>query len=594
MLAFEYTPFVWPLLLALTIGVVLMVNAWNHRQVTGARTFGLLVLTVSIWIFCYTLELTSVNPAAKDLWLRVKYLGVAHLPLAFLVFALEYGGQAQWLTRRNILLAEAVVLFNLVMALSNPLHGQFWTAVWVGEDGIQRVAQGPFFWVTITFNYLLFVSGMVALALTWRRAERLYRRQISLVFLGSLVPLIGNALTITHLSPVSQLDLTPFGFTVTGVMVGWALFQFQLLDIVPVAHAAIFKGIEDGVIVLDLQNRVVAFNPAAHTITGIAPAEAIGMPAREVFSPWRDLLDRYHDAKSALTELAIGDGADQLHFELSISPLADGHGNYTGRMIVLHDITQRVRTLEERDRLITELDAFAHTVAHDLKNPLGVVMTYADFLVRDDDVMDEAKHAWILQTVARNAHRMRNIIDELLLLGSVRQADVPLEQVDMGLIVSIVQDRLAQLIEECAPVIVVPESWPVAIGYQPWVEEVLANYVSNAIKYGGEPPLVELGAEACANEMVRFWVKDNGSGIAEEYHSSIFEQFTRLDVQRVEGHGLGLSIVKRIVDKLGGEVGVESSAEGGSTFSFTLPADCATALIDDQIAPGMDALEAGD
>lgn len=572
MFAFEYTPYIWPLLVALTIAVILMVNAWNHRHVTGARTFGLLVLTVAIWLFCYGLEIASVNPEAKDLWLRVKYLGVAHLPLAFLVFALEYGGQDQWLTRRNLLLAEAVVLFNLGMALTNPLHGQFWTRVWVGEDGIQRVAQGPFFWTTISFNYLLFVSGMVALFLTWRRAERLYRRQISLVFLGALVPLIGNGLTITHLSPVSQLDLTPFGFTVTGVMVGWALFRFQLLDIVPVAHAAIFKGIEDGVIVLDLQNRVVAYNPAAEMITGIATSDAIGQPARQVFEPWSALLEDYLDVQHAHIELALGEGdAEQQHFELRISPLQDGHGGYTGRMIVLHDITERIRTLTERERLITELDAFAHTVAHDLKNPLGVVMNYADLLAGGFYEADEGKRTQVIQTVSRNAHRMRNIIDELLLLGTVRQADVPLAPVDMANVVAEAQERLAHLIEERSAEIVLPEDWPSALGYQPWVEEVVTNYLSNAIKYGGEPPRVELGADNDTGDAICFWIRDNGPGIAPENHALIFDQFTRLDADRAEGHGLGLSIVKRIVDKLGGEVGVKSAADGGCAFSFTLP-----------------------
>jgi signal transduction histidine kinase len=104
------------------------------------------------------------------------------------------------------------------------------------------------------------------------------------------------------------------------------------------------------------------------------------------------------------------------------------------------------------------------------------------------------------------------------------------------------------------------------------VEEVWANYISNAIKYGGKPPRIELGAGPQPNGTVRFWVRDNGHGLSIEDQRRLFGEFSRLSEGQVEGHGLGLSIVRRIVTKLGGEVGVESQIGQGSMFYFTLPA----------------------
>jgi len=95
--------------------------------------------------------------------------------------------------------------------------------------------------------------------------------------------------------------------------------------------------------------------------------------------------------------------------------------------------------------------------------------------------------------------------------------------------------------------------------------------MSNAIKYGGQPPRVELGADWQSDGTVRFWVRDNGQGIAPEDQARLFTPFTRLDQVRARGHGLGLSIVRRIVEKLGGQVGVESGIDQGSLFYFTLP-----------------------
>lgn len=220
-----------------------------------------------------------------------------------------------------------------------------------------------------------------------------------------------------------------------------------------------------------------------------------------------------------------------------------------------------------------DLDAFAHTVAHDLKNPISVMGGYAEFL-RDaymtlpDDELNE-----YLNRVAKLAMKTGSIVDELLLLSSVRHMkEVKVIPLDMARIIVGVQDRLREMFIKYNGIIALPERWPLAIGYDPWVEEVWVNYVSNALKYGGNPPSVELGADEPTEGQVRFWVKDNGEGLSLSEQLHMFKPFARLGQHRMEGHGLGLSIVRRIVEKLGGQVGVESEASKGSKFYFTLPA----------------------
>jgi signal transduction histidine kinase len=218
-----------------------------------------------------------------------------------------------------------------------------------------------------------------------------------------------------------------------------------------------------------------------------------------------------------------------------------------------------------------ELDAFAHTVAHDLKNPLTAIIGVADVLKGDYATMPEEHLREYLHMMARSGHRMQNIVDELLLLAGVRKMEVEIRPLDMASIVGEARRRLAYMIDEHQVEIILPESWPVALGYGPWVEEVWANYLSNAIKYGGRPPRVELGAAVQADGRVRFWVRDNGPGIAPEDQARLFVPFTRLDQVRAKGQGLGLSIVQRIVKKLEGQVGVESEVGQGSIFTFILP-----------------------
>jgi len=228
--------------------------------------------------------------------------------------------------------------------------------------------------------------------------------------------------------------------------------------------------------------------------------------------------------------------------------------------------------ISERQKLIEELDAFAHTVAHDLQNPLSIINAYIELLQARWPTQAERQRA--VQIIAQNGQRMTRIVKELLLLARMRQTDIARQPLDMTSIVQEALQRLLMMIDEKQAELILPETWPVALGHAPWVEEVWANYLCNALKYGGAQPRIELGAALQADGMVRFWVKDNGSGLKPEEQARVFTPFTRFDQACAEGVGLGLSIVKRIVEKLGGQVGVESQGQPGCgcTFYFTLPA----------------------
>ncbi|MEJ2747616.1 MAG: hybrid sensor histidine kinase/response regulator [Anaerolineae bacterium] len=228
-----------------------------------------------------------------------------------------------------------------------------------------------------------------------------------------------------------------------------------------------------------------------------------------------------------------------------------------------------------------ELNAFAHTVAHDLKAPLSIILGFSTVLLEMDftQMLPEVEKS--LQSIVRTSFKMRDIIEALLLLASVRQVkNVKHEQLYMGMVVNEALARLEPDIEAAQAEIVTPDTWPTVWGYAPWIEEVWVNYISNALKYGGDAesdvaPRVELGAAQTQNQAgYRFFVRDNGPGLTPEKQAKLFTPFTRFHQYRAKGHGLGLSIVQRIVEKLGGQVGVDSAGAGqGCTFWFVLPAN---------------------
>ncbi len=234
-------------------------------------------------------------------------------------------------------------------------------------------------------------------------------------------------------------------------------------------------------------------------------------------------------------------------------------------------VAERTAELQARNE---ELDAFAHTVAHDLKGPLSILCGYAEILQSEltnltPEIIDSS-----LDAIYSSSQKMVKIVNELLLLASTNKEDIPLKPIDMPKVIQEVQARLKHMLQEYQAELVVSDVWPVAWGHAPWIEEIWANYISNAIKYGGELPRIEVAGRPLANGMVRFEVRDNGDGIAKEDQAKLFTPFTQLAGGRKRGvsHGLGLSIVQRIAEKLGGEVGCESQLGQGSVFYFTLPA----------------------
>lgn len=219
-----------------------------------------------------------------------------------------------------------------------------------------------------------------------------------------------------------------------------------------------------------------------------------------------------------------------------------------------------------------ELNAFTRTVAHDLKTPVTNLISLSELLLEEHSGGLHAQALQSLQHILKSGENMLSLIRALQLLERVSSQEITLAPVDMGYIVVQVKQRLFQMFKQYQGELILPQNWPMVQCYAPWVEEIWANYLTNGLKYGGRPPRLELGSTPC-EDMIRFWVRDNGHGLNAEAQSQLFTPFSWVTHKRSEdGHGLGLYVARRIVNRMGGEVGVESKEGGGSLFYFTLMA----------------------
>lgn len=350
---------------------------------------------------------------------------------------------------------------------------------------------------------------------------------------------------------------------------------------------SLFETMTEGValhrLLLDEAGRPVDYvvtdvNRAYFDHTGIRREDAIGRRASELYGaggpPYLDVFGRVATTGEP-ARIEVHFEPMRRHFRILVFSPAPGEF-----ATVFEDVT----AAKEMEAALTasnaalvarneELDAFAHTVAHDLKNPVSAILGFVEHLGQGLEGMTAEERRESLQAIEKSALKMRSIIDALLLMGEARRADVPSAPLDLGAIARECLGSFAHEVGRLGARIRLPEAWPVALGYAPWVEQVLTNVVSNALKYGGRPPEVEIGATIEDGRQVRVFVRDNGRGLAPEEREKVFAPFARLSGRIAAGHGVGLSIVRRLVERMGGEVGVESggASAAGSTFFFTLP-----------------------
>jgi PAS domain S-box-containing protein len=585
---YNITPLFILLLVGGVIGIITFLFLIKSRRNPGVKFWLIWQIAASIWAFTYAFEYAATDIETKIMWSKFSYFGIVFCPVSFLFFSLAFSSQYKFLQKKIIILIFAFASLFILFPFTNDLHHLHWKSYSIDpETNATDYVYGPLFWIMTLFAYFALISGIINIFLLYFRLSNFYRKQITLLFIASLMPPIGNLIYIFHVNPISGFDWTPFTFLLTGILIAINISRFKMFDLVPFARNKLIDIIPDAILIVDNSNLIADLNPAMRKLFDSVEIEPIGRSVEEIL-PHRESLiieiKKHIDFESEISREIEG----KTHFfDLQVTSLFDHHKQQTGRLVILKDITHRIEAEEkiketnvklmdeilEKEKLIVDLEAFSHTVAHDLKNMLGAIVVASNLIKSDIDEMSKEDLLEFNDMINQSATKTIHITNELLTLASVRQQEVQLTDINMLRIIKESMKRLTDMIREKNAQITIPEFWPEVLGYEGWLEEVWLNYISNAIKYGGTPPLIELGSEIIAGQKVKFWIKDNGKGLSKEDIALLFNKFTRLDTLKAEGTGLGLSIVKRIIDKLNGEVGIESTniPGEGSTFYFILP-----------------------
>jgi len=549
---------------------------WRRRGDALAVSLLVMLLAGLEWSVAYALELSSADPAARQLWGDLKYVGICLLTPAWLAFVFHYTGRVRWPSRLVGALLAVEPLALLLLLANDASHD---LVRFYPPDGGAVAKAGPLFWVHLVYTDVLLWTGTAVFILASARLSRLYRRQSIVVFVSVLLPWAVNLLFNLDVGPFGQVDLSPFAFTLTAGVLVFGVFRFGLLDQRPVARSQIFETINDPVLVLDPWGRVIDANPAAGRLVGRPAGEAVGRSAVELLPALGD----HAAGQATASELTVAGRT----YDLVVSPLPGRPGRRGGQLVVARDVTERrqaeqvLRAAFEREQAATEhlrsLDelksAFLQAVSHDLRTPLASMLGIALTLERSRGALPTADIDDLHRRLSANARRLDRILRGLLDLDRLTRGlmEPRRERVDLGALVAAAVDQAQADLVGDHPIFVDLASVEIAIDSAK-VERIVENLLVNASRHTppGTPIWVRVDPRAPGALLT---VADAGPGVPAEQRERIFQPFHRGPgaTSYAPGSGVGLALVAQFAGLHGGRAWVEPRAGGGASFQVLLP-----------------------
>ncbi|AWK89896.1 sensor histidine kinase [Azospirillum thermophilum] len=588
------------ILLLATVLVTLWTTYRSLRQprFPGRGDFVAMQLAAVWWSTAAAIENIVPTPDAKVFWAEMAWFGIVPGPSFWALFIWSYiHGHLSPLWRPPPL---AMGLVTGILALTNDSHGLLYvdTRPISAEPGAAIVYEhGLWFYLTTVYLYLFMVVAIAVTANGIVRAPRVYRSHYLGFLLVMAVPWIANISYITGNVTLFDFDPTPFGFLAMGCTFYWLITRRQLFDLVPVARGALLDAVPDPVLVTDAEGTVVEANRAARALA----ADGI-VGQRLAATPLGDALgDRPPLAGEAPRVVALG--TEGRYFEVKRETLhyADRR---VGQLLLLRDIThlkraearleETIRSLDaarlQAERLLAaeqsarrELHQFLGMAAHEFKTPLAIIDSAAQMmLLKAEQGAPDFIHR--LRTI-RSAVRRQVITIETCLADerlnnasfSLRLVPVDLEGLLFELVAEQMEDGAADGRDHRIELeIDRPERCglaPDVLGDAELLDLCIRNLLSNAVKYSpkGSRVLIRARFPAGPGGLATVSVVDSGIGIPPDEIDLVFERYVRASNATASGSGVGLNIVRRIVQLHGGTVRAESELGKGSSFTIALP-----------------------
>ncbi|GAB4576368.1 MAG: histidine kinase N-terminal 7TM domain-containing protein [Anaerolineae bacterium] len=575
----------------------IMIVLLPHRTRPGAEPFSQLALGIGIWSVAHAIEIISGAYPVKIFFSNFKYIGITAVPVSWFFFALEHATNKNWLTPRRRILFFIEPLLAIILAFTSPYHNWFKIVSGTVQYDLYStliIGVGPLFWVHTVYSYALILVGTFILIRTLRNSADTQTMPIFLLLIAAVVPWITNAAYVLGFEPFPGIELTPIAFIVSGAALGWNLYSYRLVNLLPIARSVVVDQISDAVIVLDQENAILDVNPVALKLFGWQRAAIIRQPVDACLAEHRTLSDflTRSGAQQMVFNTAI-DGSEH-YFDVLVTRLRNRAGVVQGRVVILRDITtiklaelalnsfsadlqrevarqtanlqhtnqqleqeirERQRIEDELRRSLAEKDVLLKEVHHRVKNNLQIISSLLN--LQSNAVDDERMLAQFQDSQSRI--RSMALIHERLYRSHIF-ASIAFGDYLNDLVATIMDTyrKHAQAVHYVVHADPVPLDLDTAIPSGLIVTELVSNALKYAFPNGQRGNIQVWFTYNDAEGMFHLAVEDDGVGLPQDF-----------DMGRT--HSLGMQLVQSLTRQLGGTLLLKRLGQG-TRFEIRFPA----------------------
>jgi len=346
---FQTNPYlIWqliPVFVTLWLGIYVQSRPQKKPE---SDVLTLLMFAGAFWSLADAIQLISPNETWQTFWHLVASMTIPVIPAVWFVLAVKFSGYFRKQMKRLQGLLYIEPILAILAMLTNGFHHLFFASKqMIDFEGLAvlYVRFGPLLFINTWYSYFLIGLGVLLLGISLIGNFKKYGIQAYGLILGVLTPVLGNILYQAEVFPPGFPDPTPISFTITGITFAWAIFFGRMLDVVPIAHEAVIANLSYGIVVLDLENRIMDINPAARKLLGLDQSGLLEQPLSNVLDGdagvLASLLSGFTEAPAVQQEVFINPLGSMNTYEVQISGIQDKHDHLTGRVLQFLDISQR-------------------------------------------------------------------------------------------------------------------------------------------------------------------------------------------------------------------------------------------------------------
>lgn len=562
---YQYISYIWILMLSgfmtLFLGIYTLLKCRNAK---GAVSFAIAMFIVTLWSVPNALEMSATVLPVKLFWANMQYIAYCYSPVILFLLCLEFTGHESWMNFRKIFLIFIIPTITFFLVWTDGFHGLVRYGIQLDYSGAFPVIKkqyGIAFYIHALHSHLLNLMTMFILLRAVFIRKTIYRKQAVALFIGVSLIVIPNLLYITRLSPIKGYDITPVFFGPAGIIMAWSILRYRMFDLVPLARATVIENMDAGIMVLDLQDRILDINTAFTDMIELPPDQITAKNAGEVCRYIPKLIDAILDKTIPRVEFTMIRLTKPKVYEALLSILSDKNGHDIGRLVMIYDITEKKKgeqeylksqwnmaVREERKRMVRDL--------HDnMGQVLGFINMQAQAIQKElldagdssfngklDKLIDVTQTAH--QQLREYIHDVRN--SELIEVDFIAALDREITNYELQTSIQ-VDKKITSEFSEAA----------IAPKIRIHILNIIKESMNNVRKHA-QASRVMVTCD-CQEDVLLVMVSDDGKG---------FEVVPTGDNQRQR---FGLDIMKERAGEMGGTIEITSKPGEGSFIILKVP-----------------------